>query len=72
MVITEIHLDKDIQDSELAIQGYNIFRLDRDGNRGETAFYIQDNIPAKMRKYLDIKGMEALWLQMHLPCFKPV
>lgn len=72
MAITETHLDENIQDSELAIQGYNIFRLDRDGNGGGMAFYIQDHIPAKMRKDLNGKGVETLWLQVHLPYAKPI
>lgn len=72
MAITETHLDENIQDSELDIQGYNIFRLDRDGNGGGTAYYIQEHIPAKIRKDLGMKGVEALWLQVHLPHMKPI
>lgn len=62
MAITETHLNENIKDSELAIQGYNLFRLDRDGNGGGTAFYIQEQIPAKIRKDLGMKGVEALLL----------
>lgn len=47
MAITETHLDEHIQDSELAIQGYNIFRLDRDGNGGGMVFFHSGSYPCK-------------------------
>lgn len=72
MAITETHLYEEILNSELAIQGYNIFRLDRDGNGGGVAFYIQEHIPVKIRRDLWIKGVEALWLQIQIPHLKPI
>lgn len=58
--ITETHLNENTEDSELTIQGYNIFRRNRDWNGGETAFYVQEHIPAKVRKYLGMMGVESL------------
>lgn len=72
MAISETHLDGTIDDTEVSIHGYNIFRLDRDRHGGGTAFYIQDHIPAKTRKDLGIFGVEALWLQVHIPHLKPI
>ena len=59
-------------DAAVSIQGYNIFRLDRDRYGGGTAFYIQNHIPAKIRKDLVMAGVEALWLQVHIPHLKPI
>ena len=72
MAITETHLDENIQDSEVIIQGYNIFRYDRDANGGGSAFYIKEDIPARTRKDLYMKGIEALWLQIQLPHTKHI
>ena len=66
MAITETHLGENIQDSQLAIQGYNIIRLDRDEKGGGIALYIQDHIPVKIRKDLCIDGV------VHLPHTKPI
>ncbi len=48
MAITETHLDETIEDTVVAVQGYNVFRLDRDRQGGEAAFYIQNHIPGKI------------------------
>lgn len=72
MAISETHLNDTIEDSEVNIQGYNVFRMDRDGKGGGTACYIKEHIPAKVRKDLGMGGVEALWLQVHLPHLKPI
>lgn len=69
MTVSETHLE---EDGAVSIKGYNIFRLDRDMYGGGTAFYIQNNIPAKIRKDLCMTGVEALWLQVHIPHLKPI
>lgn len=47
IAITETHLDELIEDSVIYIQGYNVYRMDRDRYSGGVALYIQDHIPAK-------------------------
>lgn len=70
--ISETHLDNETEDCEINILGYNIFRNDRNTFGGGVAFYIQEQLPVKLRKDLDILGVEILWLQVHLPYIKPI
>lgn len=50
--VTETHLNETVEDTAFVIEGYSIFRLDRNKYGGGTAFNIQNNIPVKMRKDL--------------------
>lgn len=72
MTISETHLDETIEDTAVAIQGHSIFRLDRDRQGGGTDLNIQNSIPAKIRKDRGVNGVEALWLQVHIPHRKPI
>ena len=72
MAISETHLDNTIADSVVSIQGYNFFRRDRDRFGGGTAFFLKEHIPAKIRNDLSRNGVEALWLQIHIPYSKPI
>ena len=45
--LTETHLNEDIKDAEIAIDGYQIFRSDREGRaRGGVALYIKTELGA--------------------------
>lgn len=70
--ISETHLDESFEDSTVNIQGYNVYRMDRDKNGGGVALYVQEHIPAKVRQDLSMSGVEALWLQLHFPHAKPL
>ena len=72
LALSETHLDDTISDNLLAIQGYKIFRNDRDANGGGTAIYVQDHLPTKIRNDLMIFGTETIWVQMNLPHMKPI
>lgn len=50
----------------MSIQGYNVYRKDRNLHGGGVAIYIQSHIPSKMRQDLIAVGVEALWLQVQL------
>lgn len=58
--ISETHLDECIEDTEVEIQGYNIFRYDRNKYGGGVAFYIQNHLPVKIRTDLSAPGLEVL------------
>ena len=58
--------------SDTAIHGYNIYRKDRNANRGGRAVYIKNHIPVKLRGDLMLKTFEVKWLQVHLPHLKPI
>lgn len=57
--ITETHLDSTFGDSLLHIQGYSIYRKDRNVRGGGVAIYIQEHIPVKLRMDLMISEIEA-------------
>ena len=42
--ITESHLDDSIDDTEIAVQGYRLFRKDRNRHGGGVATYVRDSI----------------------------
>ena len=56
----------------VAIHSYNIYRKDRNANRGGVAVYIQNHIPVKLRDDLMFNTVEVIWLQVHLPHLKPI
>lgn len=72
MAVTETHLDDTVDDSAVAIEGYNGYRFDRKKYGGSVVFYIQSHIPVKIRNYLGMSGIEALWIQVHIPYRKPI
>ena len=72
LALSETHLDETISDNLLAIQGYKIFRRDRDVNGGGTAVYIQEHLPTKVRNDLMIFDTETIWLQINIPHMKPI
>ena len=43
--LNETRLDKDISDSEVRIDGYDIYRGDRNTSGGGVAIYVNQNIP---------------------------
>ena len=47
LAVSETHLDETFNDEVLGIQGYNIFRRDRNVNGGGVAVYVQNHIPVK-------------------------
>ena len=61
--ISETHLDNTFDDTVVAIQGYNIYRKDRNANGGGVTVYIQKHIPVKIREDLMLNSVEVIWLQ---------
>lgn len=72
LALTETHLDQTFEDGELFIQGYNVYRKDRNKYGGGVAFYIRDHLPVKIRTDVMISDIEALWLQIQMPHTKPL
>lgn len=48
MVITEKHLDGSFDDSLISINGFSVYRRDRNNFGGGIAIYIQDHMPVKL------------------------
>lgn len=59
LAISESHLDSSFDDSEVAINGYNLFKRDRGKYGGGVAIYVKNHIPAKKRCNL-MDEIEAL------------
>ena len=72
LAISETHLDDTFNDEVLGVQGYNIFRRDRNRFGGGIAVYVQNNIPVKVRMDLMVDDIEVIWLQINLPYVKPL
>ena len=43
--LSETRLDENIGDAEVSIEGYKIFRNDRNANGGGVAIYVKDTLP---------------------------
>ena len=69
--ITEIKLDNTICDSEVAVDGYNIVRNDRNRNGGGVACYIRNNICFN-RKACMSDNIENIFIDLLFPKTKPI
>ena len=49
MAITETHLDSTFDDSLISIEGFSMFRKDRNRFGGGVAIYVKHHIPVKLR-----------------------
>jgi hypothetical protein len=63
-------LDNSFDDTAVAIQGYNIYRRDRNAYGGGVAVNIQSHIAVMLRGNLMSSVIEVLWLQVHLAHLK--
>lgn len=72
LAVTETHLDSFILDPVVALDGYSLFRNDRDRHGGGVAIYVQNHLPSKVCREFMCSNVEALWVQIHLPHLKPV
>ena len=72
IAISETHLDDSFIDSLVAIQGFSVFRKDRNRFGGGVAVHVQDNLPANIRFDLMREDIEAICVQVHLPYLKPI
>ncbi|CAB3979739.1 Hypothetical predicted protein [Paramuricea clavata] len=65
----ETHLYDDVYDSEIEIAGCKLFRKDRSGNNyGGIVVYLRDTINAIRRIDLEIESIEAIWVEITMPC----
>lgn len=72
LALSETHLDDSFNDEVVGIQGYNIYRRDRNAFGGGVAIFCQNHIPAKIRYDLMPTDIEVLWVQINLPYLKPL
>lgn len=72
LAVSETHLDSTFDDTSLMIEGFNIYRKDRDAYGGRDCIYVQRHLPVRIRYDLMQSDIEALWLQVHLKHLKPI
>ena len=62
--ITETHLSSHISDDEIGIQGYTIYRLDRQAQSkgGGVGVYVRDCVSVSRRFDLESNSIEGIWL----------
>jgi hypothetical protein len=65
VALTETFLDASIQDSQISLQGYTIYRNDRDRRGGGVAFYIADHLQSVRRLDLENQHTEMIWVEIN-------
>ena len=70
--VTESHLDHNISDSDITLDGFSdfLFRKDRNCFGGGILVYSSQGICVKQRPELSFHGGELLWLEVLIPNFK--
>ena len=63
IALTETHLSDDIDDDEINLDGYTLFRLDRNRHGGGTALYCRSELEPKLISNLSIANIEMLWIE---------
>ena len=61
--VNETWLNESVNDSEIAITGYNLIRKDRNRNGGGVCFYVKQSIDFKERNDIG-NGIESLWFSV--------
>ena len=72
LCISESKLDTNILDSEIKIDGYELFRLDRNRHGGGVLFYVNEQLESHLLKHQNISDHEALWIKVCLKKTKPL
>ncbi|XP_033104417.1 uncharacterized protein LOC117107010 [Anneissia japonica] len=70
--VTETWLDHSVTDNEIHIDGYNLFRKDRNREGGGVCIYTHINRAVTRREDLEVDDMETVWVDVLLPRSKPI
>ena len=71
--VSETWLKEEIADDEIAIDGYNLLREDRNhANGGGTTAYIHNKYGFKRRLDLELLSTEVLWFEVLIPKSKSI
>ena len=70
--VSETWLDDSVNDSEVSIDNYNIYRKDRSRNGGGVCVYVRSDFAFNTRSDLQNEGIEAVWIDLILPKTKPI
>ena len=70
--ICETKINDTITDLDLKIDGYVLYRHDRNRNGGGVLFYINENLDSHPLKHLQCENIESLWVKLCLKKSKPL
>ena len=62
--LTETHLSQDIDDNEINIENYTLFRIDRNRHGGGIAIYCRSELEPTLISSLNVQGIEIFWIQV--------
>ena len=65
--ITETWLDDSYTKNCIKIEGYNVFRRDRDTHAGGVCVYTRNNLDYLVREDLQNNALEDLWIEIMFP-----
>ena len=71
VALTETHLDNSINSSELELDGYSLFRKDRNRSGGGVMFYVRNELNAVQLLEADSPGVESIYVKVssnHFSC----
>lgn len=64
--ITETWLDRKTRDDILNIQGFKLYRRDREGDsHGGICVYVQQNLYSRRRNDLELPDIECIWIEIN-------
>ena len=63
IALTETHLSNDIDDDELNLEGFNLFRFDRNRHGGGVLLYCRNELHSKLLSPLSNVHLEMLWIE---------
>ena len=62
--LNETRLSKDIRDSEVSVEGYDIYRHDRDTSGGGVAIYVKDTLSHQKREDIRDPNLEIIGIEI--------
>ena len=62
--LNETRLSKDIRDSEVSVEGYDIYRHDRDTSGGSVAIYVKDTLSHQKRENIRDPNLEIIGIEI--------
>ena len=65
--LNETRLSKDTCDNEVSIEGYDIYRHDRDSSGGGVAFYVNDTLAYHKRDHITDPNLEIIGIEIVPP-----
>ena len=64
--MSETHVSPEIPDSDLSLDGYQLFRKDRNRQGGGVCIYVNNSIPTNRLNNIENANTEIIWLKMHV------